>query len=120
MQSIADGLPPDVAQRIHPDWRKNEADYWAKRDTLLARFHDTWVAFANGTVIASGSSAVKVFHDGQQSGLHPYVTHWSVSGLAIQHSWPNKGSELTRYTRSSSPVLCDKSVGCPPSLLIVR
>jgi len=74
MQSIADGLPPDVAQRIHPDWRENEADYWAKRDTLLARFRDTWVAFANGTVIASGSSAVKVFHDGQQSGLHPYVT----------------------------------------------
>lgn len=74
MQSIADGLPPDVAQQIHPDWRKNEADYWAVRDSLLEQYADQWVAYANGAVIASGASPVSVLHQAQQSGKHPYVT----------------------------------------------
>jgi len=30
MQSLITGLPPEVARRIHPDWQKNEAEYWAK------------------------------------------------------------------------------------------
>jgi len=25
MKSLADGLPPDIARQIHPEWRKNEA-----------------------------------------------------------------------------------------------
>jgi hypothetical protein len=74
MQNIADGLPPDVAQQVHPDWRKNEADYWAVRDSLLSQYADQWVAYANGAVIVSGSSPVDVFHTAQQSGKHPYVT----------------------------------------------
>ena len=74
MQSIADGLPPDVAQQIHPDWRKNECDYWAARDSLLAQYTDQWVAFADGAVIASGTTPVEIFHQAQQSGKHPYVT----------------------------------------------
>ena len=28
MQSLADNLPPEVANRIHPDWRKNERDFF--------------------------------------------------------------------------------------------
>jgi hypothetical protein len=74
MQSIADGLPPDVAQQVHPDWRKNEADYWATRDSLLPQYSDQWVAFADGGVIASGTTPVEIFHQAQQSGKHPYVT----------------------------------------------
>ena len=74
MQSIADGLPPDVAQQIHPDWRKNEAEYWASRDSLIAQFADHWVAFADGTVIATGTSPVEIFHLAEQSGKHSYVT----------------------------------------------
>ena len=35
MESLADKLPPEVAQYIHPDWRKNEAEYWACREALL-------------------------------------------------------------------------------------
>ena len=73
MQSLADGLPPEVAQQIHPDWWKNEAKYWTQRDTLLAQYRDKWVAFANGVVVASGSSPVEVFHEAQESGQHPYV-----------------------------------------------
>jgi hypothetical protein len=74
MQSIADGLPPEVAQQIHPDWRRNEKDYWANRDRLIAQYRDRWIAFANGAVVSSGTTPVEVFHAAQQSGLHPYVT----------------------------------------------
>jgi hypothetical protein len=74
MQSIADGLPPDVAQHVHPDWRKNEASYWAIRDSLLSQYAGQWVAFADGAVIAVGRSPVDVFHQGQQSAKHPYFT----------------------------------------------
>ena len=74
MQSLADGLPHDVAQQIHPDWRKNEADYWAARDAVLTQYNNHWVAFADGAVIVSGNRPVEVFHQAQQSGKHPYVT----------------------------------------------
>src|SRR5688572_7661060 len=74
MQSIADGLPPDVAQAIHPDWRKNEAEYWNRRSALIAQYRDQWIAFADDAVIASGQSPVEIFHQAQQSGKHPYVT----------------------------------------------
>jgi hypothetical protein len=74
MKSLADGLPPEIARQIHPDWRKNEADYWGVRDSLLGQFRDQWVAFADGAVIATGKSPVEVFHLAQRSGRHPFVT----------------------------------------------
>ena len=52
MKSIADQLPSDIAQQIHPDWRKNEAEYWAVRDQLLSQYQGKWIGFADGTVIA--------------------------------------------------------------------
>ena len=74
MKSLLDGLPPEVAQRIHPDWQRNETEYWAVRDTLLPQYRDQWIAFANGRVLVSGTSAVEVLHAAQASGLHPFVT----------------------------------------------
>jgi hypothetical protein len=74
MKSLADGLPSQIAQQIHPDWRKNEGEYWAVRDQLLAQYRDEWIGFANGAVIAAGASPVEVFHQAQSSGLHPFVT----------------------------------------------
>jgi predicted aspartyl protease len=74
MKSLADGLPPEIAQQIHPEWRRNEREYWAARDQLLEKFRDQWIGFADGAVIASGASAVDVFHRAQASGLHPYIT----------------------------------------------
>ena len=73
MQSIADKLPPDVAGLVHPDWRKNESEYWTVRNSLLAKYRDQWIAFADGKIIASGPSPVEVFHQAQQAGKHPYV-----------------------------------------------
>ncbi len=74
MTSLADRLPPEVAGRIHPDWRKNEAAYWAVRDQLLAQYAGRWIGFDSGTVIASGRSPVAVFHEAEASGRNPFVT----------------------------------------------
>jgi hypothetical protein len=74
MKSLADNLPPDLARQIHPDWRKNEAGYWAVRDQLLAQYRNQWIGFADGAVVASGTSPVAVFHAAAATGRHPFVT----------------------------------------------
>jgi len=74
MKSLADALPPEIAQQIHPDWRKNEAAYWAVRDQLLGQYQGQWIGFANGGVIASGASPVAVFHAAEALGRNPFVT----------------------------------------------
>jgi len=73
MKSIADQLPPEIARQVHPDWRKNEAEYWALREQLFGRYQGQWIGFADGVVIASGKSPVEVLHAAQQSGRHPFV-----------------------------------------------
>jgi hypothetical protein len=72
MKRIADRLPPEIARQIHPDRRKNEEAYWAVRDQLLDQYRDQWIGFADGMVIASGSSPVTVFHAAETSGRHPF------------------------------------------------
>lgn len=74
MKSLLEGLPPEIAKRIHPDWQKNEAEYWVQRNKLLSQYGDQWIGFANGRVIVSGTSPVEVFHAAQASGQHPFVT----------------------------------------------
>ena len=74
MKSLVDGLPPEIARQIHPDWRKNEAAYWAVRDRLLGQYQGQWIGFADGAVIASGTSPVAVLHAAGASGWHPFVT----------------------------------------------
>jgi hypothetical protein len=72
MKNIADQLPPEIAAKLHPDRRKNEADYWAARDQLLAQYGGKWIGFAAGRVIAFGTSPVEVLHAAEASGLHPF------------------------------------------------
>lgn len=72
MNSLADGLPDEIAQQIHPDWRKNETAYWATRDQLLAQYRDQWIGFADGAVVASGRSPVEVFHAAHGVAEHPF------------------------------------------------
>ncbi len=74
MKSLADQLPPAIAGQINPDWRKNEADYWAVRDRLMGQYEGRWIGFANGAIIASGASPVAVFHAAEASGQNPFVT----------------------------------------------
>jgi hypothetical protein len=88
---LIEGLPPEIANRIHPDWRKNEADYWAQRDSLLRQYADQWIGFAEGRVIASGTSPVEVFHAAQASGKHPFVTR-------VRHENEPKRMRRTRFS----------------------
>ena len=74
MNCIVDRLPPEVAQRVHPAWRKNESAYWARRESLLKEYEGQWIGFADDAVVASGSSPVQVLHAAQRSGRHPFVT----------------------------------------------
>lgn len=74
MNSLADGLPPEIARQIHPDWRKSEEAYWAARDRLLGAYGNQWVGRADGQVVASGTRPVVVFHAAHQSAEHPFVT----------------------------------------------
>jgi hypothetical protein len=74
MESLADRLPPELAQHVHPDWKKNEAGYWACRESLLGQYRNCWVGFADGHVLVSGRTPVDVFHESQRSGRHPFVT----------------------------------------------
>jgi len=72
VKNIADQLPPEIARQLHPDRRKNEAAYWAVRDQLLDQYGGQWIGFADGRVIASGTSPVSVFHAAEATGLHPF------------------------------------------------
>src|SRR5260221_9764919 len=73
MNTIIDQLPPEIARQLHPDRRKNEEGYWTVRDQLLAQYRDQWIGFADGQVIASGTSPVTVFHAAEASGQHPFI-----------------------------------------------
>src|SRR5207249_1406079 len=73
MRSLADGLPPAIAQQVHPYWRKNEREYWAMRDQLLDQYQGQWIGFADGVVVASGFRPVTVLQAAQQVTEHPYV-----------------------------------------------
>ena len=73
MRSLAEGLPPEIGRQIHPDWRKNEAAYWAVRDQLLGQYHGRWIGFADGAVVASGTRPVVVFQEALQAAEHPYI-----------------------------------------------
>jgi hypothetical protein len=74
MRSLADNLPREIAEQVHPDWRKNEAEYWRVRHQLLGQYEDQWIGFADGAVIASGKSPVAVFHAAEATGRNPFVT----------------------------------------------
>jgi hypothetical protein len=74
MTSLSDGLPPELAQQIHPDWRKNEADYWANRDQLLAEYGDQWIAYAGGRIVTCGANPVPVLDAVLASSEHPFFT----------------------------------------------
>jgi hypothetical protein len=80
MKSLSEGLPPEVAARVNPRWRENERAYWASRDALLVEHGGRWIAFADGEVIASGTSPVEVLHAGQSSGRHPFIARVGAEG----------------------------------------
>ncbi|MGA2256186.1 MAG: hypothetical protein ABSG53_16175 [Thermoguttaceae bacterium] len=73
MKSLADGLPPEIARQVHPEWRKNEAAYWDAREKLLDQYRGIWIAFSDGRVVVSGTRPVVVFQTALQAVEHPFV-----------------------------------------------
>ncbi len=119
MKSLADGLPPDVARRIHPDWRTNETAYWAVRDTLLPKYTGRWVAFADGAVIAAGTSPIAVLEAAQKTGRHPFVVcvgREDEPSRMRRSSFGLSESKRPGGPKCSSP---DRQVGGPRSTRIV-
>lgn len=74
MRSLADALPPEIAQQIDPAWRRNQAGYWAVRDQLLGQYQGQWIGLADDAVVAAGHSPVAVFHAAEATGRSPFVT----------------------------------------------
>lgn len=70
--SLAEGLPPEMARHIHPDWYKNESEYWAVRNSLMEQYRNQWVGFANGEVVAFGKSPVQVLHAAKRVVPHSF------------------------------------------------
>jgi hypothetical protein len=89
MKSAADALPPEIRRQIHPDWRKNEAAYWAVREQLLRQYKGQWIGFADGQVVASGTSPVAIFHTAEATGKKSFV-------ICVGHE-----AEPTRMRRTS-------------------
>jgi hypothetical protein len=73
MKSLADALPLEISQKIHPDWRKNEAAYWSMRDQLLSQYQGHWIAFADGAVLAARKTSLEVLHTPGVMERHPFV-----------------------------------------------
>ena len=73
MVSLTEGLPPEIASRLAPEWHQNESRYWETRESLLPQYQGQWIGFADGEVVASGDSPVEVLHAARESSPHPYV-----------------------------------------------
>ncbi len=74
MQSLADRLPDELARQVDPEWRRNEAAYWAVREELLEVYHGKWIGFAGGKVVAIGIRPVLVERAAEDAAEHPFVT----------------------------------------------
>ncbi len=105
MNSLADGLPPTIAQQIHPDWRKNEAEYWSVRDNLLNQYQGQWIGFANGVVIAAASKPLELFIAIRHSQLHPFVVRVGFEDDPWYHIRRVSFNYDTSYPSTALPVL---------------
>src|SRR5712692_6253277 len=105
MKSLADGLPSEIARQIHPDWRNNEAAYWAVRDQLLGQYQGQWIGFADGAVIVAASTPLEVFLGVQQSRRHPFVVRVGHEDKPWYRIRRTSFSYDTGYPTAALPVL---------------
>lgn len=105
MKSMADALPPEIAQQIHPDWRKNEAEYWSMRGQLLSQYQGQWIGFADGVAIATASTPLEVFVAVQQSGKHPFVIRVGHEGEPWYRIRRTSFAYDTTYPSAALPVI---------------
>ena len=111
-KSLAEGLPPEMAKQLHPDWYKNEADYWAVRDTLLEQYRNLWIAFSDGRVVAANQRPSLLFREARDKTSHPYVAcvgreevglRMRRSVFAYDTSYPGESMPVVRAEFQSDP-----------------
>jgi hypothetical protein len=66
-------LPPEVRQRLHPEFLANEEVYLRLRDGLLQRSRGQWVAVTAEGVLAANPNLLAVMEAASAYGGHPYV-----------------------------------------------
>jgi hypothetical protein len=116
-------LPPDIADRIHPDRRANQRAYWAARDGLLAEYAGLWVGYAGDRVVASGRSPVAVLAAAEATGLRPHLACVGREGepdrvrrasFAYDAGYPGEPLPVVRVEYRSAPgvagVLLDRVI----------
>jgi hypothetical protein len=122
MKSLADGLPPEIARQIHPDWHKNEAGYWTVRDSLLPDYRDKWIAFADGAVIAVACTPLEVFLAVKASEHHPFVIRVGHEGEPWYRVRRVSFAYDTAYASTALPVVSTefRATSGGPGLLLDR
>jgi hypothetical protein len=66
-------FPPEVRQRLHPEFLANEESYMRLRDSLLDRYRGQWVAVTAQGVVAASPNLLAVMEAASAHGGHPYV-----------------------------------------------
>jgi len=65
-------LPKRLVARMPTEYLANEAEYWQRREELLADYSGRWIAFDQGQVVASGSNFTEVLDQAGRRG-HPFA-----------------------------------------------
>jgi uncharacterized protein (DUF433 family) len=72
-QILTKYLPDEQRKRLHPDFLKNEQQYWQMRDQLLLKYGGQWVAFHQGQVVAVGQDLFDITDQVGQLDCHAYI-----------------------------------------------
>lgn len=66
-------LPEEQRKRLHPDFLKNEQQYWQMRDRLLKQYQGKWVALHQGKVVAASEDLFHITDQVGKLGCHAYI-----------------------------------------------
>ncbi len=72
-KTLTQYLPEEQKKRLHPDFVKNEQQYWQIRDQLLQKYRGQWVAFHQGQVVAVGKDLFDITDQVGRLGCHAYI-----------------------------------------------
>jgi len=67
-------LPEEQKKRLHPDFVKNEQQYWRRRDQLLKQYLGRWVAFHQGQIVAVSQDIFNITDQVGKLSCHAYIT----------------------------------------------
>lgn len=66
-------LPEEQKKRLHPDFVKDEQQYWRMRDQLLRQYRGQWVAIHQGQVVAVGQDIFAITDQVGKLGCRAYI-----------------------------------------------